>query len=189
MDFEEKLNATHTQIINQTMVAVIHEQIEKGNLDPTDTLPSRYDPDATLKNDTFEAPIAPEDFAPGTRIYHGRYELLEELGSGATAQVWKAVDTMMGVFIALKILKVPAVSEDKAHEKPGTVHHQARREVCPGGQAETPQISFDELAGNKISVVFAHRRPVVRVEAYLQLRLVGTGSQRQFSAQILVVQV
>ncbi|MFQ5845552.1 MAG: serine/threonine-protein kinase, partial [Planctomycetota bacterium] len=49
---------------------------------------------------------SPEHFAPGARLGHLKIE--RELGEGAFATVWLAVDTLIGRQVALKVMRGPA---------------------------------------------------------------------------------
>jgi len=47
----------------------------------------------------------------------GKYELLSPLGSGATAEVYRARDTVLGREVALKIRKPALVADPSAFER------------------------------------------------------------------------
>jgi len=44
----------------------------------------------------------------------GKYEILESLGTGATAEVFRARDTVLGRDVALKVLKPALVADETA---------------------------------------------------------------------------
>lgn len=58
-----------------------------------------------------EAPATPVAKAPVTlepeAVLGGRYQLVEQLGAGATSTVWKAVDTLNAKAVALKVFNRP----------------------------------------------------------------------------------
>src|SRR5512137_2139264 len=47
----------------------------------------------------------------------GKYELLDSLGSGATAEVYRARDSVLGREVALKVLKPALVADPSAFER------------------------------------------------------------------------
>ena len=69
-------------------------------------------------------------------------------------------------------------NEDKAD------HDQSPHRVYPGWQAKAPQFSLDELTGDKIGFVYAHRRLVGRIEVDPELGLAGARAKRQILTEI-----
>ena len=47
----------------------------------------------------------------------GKYELITLLGSGATSEVYQALDTVLGRQVALKVLKPALVADPSAFER------------------------------------------------------------------------
>jgi serine/threonine-protein kinase len=133
--------ATQTQFIDRTWITEVTHQFA----DSSDTITATH-PEVT--HDALPAPVAspnlvPDiqlDLEPGIKIYHGRYELIERLGSGATAQVWKAFDNLMGVLIALKILKGSTSDGNGGTSDNNNIAGQARREVLTALFLQHPNI-------------------------------------------------
>jgi len=67
------------------------------------------------------------------RLIDGRYELLEELGKGATGQVYRAQDTLLGVETAVKVLKQEYCGDGEAMDR-------LRREVILSRDLSHPNI-------------------------------------------------
>src|ERR1700691_1712070 len=96
----------------------------------------------------------PHAFVPPPEIGHFRLE--RRLGSGATADVWLARDTLLDRVVALKIASAPASGEMRtrfrveARAVPGTQHPTVVAVHPVGEIAERPFLVTEYLSGRSL---------------------------------------
>jgi len=83
----------------------------------------------------------------------GRYRLEEQLGAGAMAEVWLAVDTQLGRHVALKLLRAdadPARFEREAHAVASLSHPNICRLYDYGSEGGRPFMVFEHMPGGTL---------------------------------------
>jgi serine/threonine-protein kinase len=83
----------------------------------------------------------------------GRYRLEEQLGAGAMAEVWLAVDTQLGRHVALKLLRAdadPARFEREARAVASLSHPNICRLYDYGSEGGRPFMVFEHMPGGTL---------------------------------------
>jgi eukaryotic-like serine/threonine-protein kinase len=83
----------------------------------------------------------------------GRYRLEQQLGAGAMAEVWLAVDSQLGRHVALKLLRAdadPARFEREAHAVASLSHPNICRLYDYGSEAGRPFMVFEHMPGGTL---------------------------------------
>jgi eukaryotic-like serine/threonine-protein kinase len=79
-------------------------------------LDSSREPGESLPSVTKTLEVAPAELTTGS-TFAGRYQVIEELGTGGMGRVYKVHDTKIGEKIALKLLRPEAILDRKALER------------------------------------------------------------------------
>jgi hypothetical protein len=108
----------------------------------------------------FEGVVFPNGLHPGLRLRSGRYRLLSKLRAGATAQVWRALDTRDGVEVAIKAVPADAGGADAVEHEAEAVarvqHPGAVRVFATFEEAGHGLIVMELAAGSLADHVEAH---------------------------------
>jgi serine/threonine protein kinase len=112
----------------------------------------------------------------------GKYELLASLGSGATAEVYQARDTVLGREVALKILKPALVADPGAFERfireaqaAAGLFHPNIATVLDMGEADGRYfIAMRYIPGQSLDKVLKEKGPLSWEQARLMLQQVGS---------------
>jgi serine/threonine protein kinase len=112
----------------------------------------------------------------------GKYELLSSLGSGATAEVYQARDTVLGREVALKILKPALVADPGAFERfireaqaAAGLFHPNIATVLDMGEAEGRYfIAMRYIPGQSLDKVLKEKGPLSWEQALQMLQQVGS---------------
>jgi len=111
----------------------------------------------------------------------GKYELFESLGSGATAEVYHARDTVLGREVALKILKPALVADPSAFERfvkeaqaAAGLFHPNIATVLDMGEAEGRYfIAMRYIAGQSLDKVLKEKSPLSWEETLRMAQQIG----------------
>ena len=104
----------------------------------------------------------------------GKYELLEHLGSGATADVYHAVDTLLGREVALKILKPSLVADAdsfkrfvyEAQSAARLFHNHIATVLDMGEDAGQYFIALRYVNGKSLDTILREQGPLLPKEAF-----------------------
>jgi hypothetical protein len=104
-------------------------------------------------------------------VVAGRYRLIETIGSGGTAAVWRATDIETGADIALKVLRdgVDPSLVERAQREAKVLEHLDHpnlvRVVDSGEDAGVPYLAMQLLEGETLSAIVAARGAIPVEEA------------------------
>jgi serine/threonine-protein kinase len=88
----------------------------------------------TASDDTLEGPVTPSTpFGPGTYVGAGRYKVVRAIASGAMGDVHEVEDVVLGVTIALKVLRAEIAGSSVAVER-------LRREIALARRVTHPNV-------------------------------------------------
>jgi len=111
----------------------------------------------------------------------GKYELLSPLGSGATAEVYRARDTVLGREVALKVLKPALVADPSAFERfvkeaqaAAGLFHDHIATVLDMGEADGRYfIAMRYIPGQSLDKVLAEKGPLSWEETLRMAKQIG----------------
>jgi WD40 repeat protein len=116
---------------------------------------------------------APDPLASESRARLGDFELLEELGRGGTGTVWQARQLSLNRRVALKLLALPALSDEEARQRfereaqaIAALHHPNIVQIYEIGAHEgRPFFVMELIAGGNLSARLRGALPATRQAA------------------------
>jgi hypothetical protein len=130
------------------------------------------------------------DLAPEV-VVAGRYRLIETIGSGGTAAVWRATDIETGADIALKVLRdgVEPSMRERAEREAKVLeqldHPNLVRVVDSGEDAGVPYLAMQLLEGETLSAIITARGAIPVEEAVALVADVADGLGHAHAAGVL----
>ena len=77
-----------------------------------------------------------------SKVLAGRYELLEKIGDGGMAVVYRAMDKLLSRYVAVKILKPQFTGDEKFIENFRKESHADLHAAPPGSPSAKIQINY-----------------------------------------------
>ncbi|MFI0446737.1 protein kinase [Actinomadura sp. 6N118] len=86
------------------------------------------------------------------QVLAGRYRLIEQVGRGGTAEVWRATDQQLGRPVAVKIVEMPGQVWHEARHSAGLVHPNVVEMLDAGGEDGRLFMVMEWVAGCDLAV-------------------------------------